>query len=118
MSTYYFKNKNNREVQYGLDKPTGGYYCQEYADGERDDLVTYWEGLTFTELEVVLKYNFEFVLSREIFSELVYGFISESNPTPLQYNMASMFGKNLSELLMRTRNDLVDRFLFENRSEL
>ena len=110
MSTYYLKNQNNREVQYGLDKPTGGYYCQEYADNDRDDLVAYWDGLTFTELEVVLKYNFHFTLPRDIFLELVSGFMKEPNPTPLQYNMSAMFGKNLGELLSRTHNDIEDRF--------
>lgn len=123
MSIYYFKNQYNREVQYGLDLPTGGYYYNEFCreDESKDEaLFSYSDGMTFTELERVLysRFKFTFKDKSDIFYNLVSEFATSPKPTRLQYNVSTMFGKNLGEMLLRVYNDLADRFPLETKGEL
>lgn len=113
MSAYTFTNKEGREVRYGLDKPTGGYFYNEfYTDEEiessdfNDEVKSFSEALTFTELEKVLTTQYGFYMSDSITLKLVTDWIHEPWPTPLQYNINNMFGKNLETMLLRVQEDL------------
>ncbi len=113
MSSYKFINPEGREVRYGLDKPTGGYFYNEfYSDQEieYDELLPeckqFSEGLTLTELEKTLFSQFEFVLTDGILERLCLDWIDAPWPTPLQVNINSMFGQPLEEKLLRVQRDL------------
>lgn len=113
MSSYNFKNKEGREVRYGLDKPTGGYFYNEfYTDQELEydellpDVKQFSECLTFTELEKTLTSQYEFFMSNKEANKLFSDWNDDPWPTPLQYNVNKMFGKNLQENLLRVQEDL------------
>lgn len=115
MSSYTFVNKEGREVRYGLDKPTGGYFYNEfYSDQEieYDELLPeskqFSEALTLTELEKVLVSQYEFILSDGILERLCMDWINDPPPTDLQHNVNTMFGKNLHQMLLRVHKDILD----------
>ena len=113
MSSYQFTNKEGREVRYGLDKPTGGYFYNEfYTDAEvdesgfNDEVKSFSEALTFTELEKILESQYGFFMSARETTKLVSDWTNDTWPTPMQYNINNMFGKNLNTMLLRVQHDL------------
>jgi hypothetical protein len=111
MSQYKFINKDGREVIYGLDKPTGGYFWSEfYTDEElenlkpeEDELFDSSTALTLSELvNYLVLVNAPGVSFEKLFGD----FFTASEPTQLQYNTAKMFGQNLNKDLDRVARDI------------
>ena len=123
MSIYKFYNEVGRLVHFGLDKPTGGYFFNEFLNdseikGENEELASSGQALTLTELEKELAGRFSYVVHSDILYDLVNDFVHAQNPTPLQMNVGRMFGHDLEEELNRVLLDLRKRFPAENRGEL
>lgn len=115
MSSYLFINKQGREVRYGLDKPTGGYFYNEFytdKEHEQDELLPeckqFSESLTLTELEKALLSQYEFVFSDEILEKLCMDWIHDPVPTKFQHEINKMFGKDLDKMLIRSWQDILD----------
>ena len=112
MSQHWFTNINSRQVLYGSDKPTGGFFYTEfYRDdeiGDEDhDVVITKSALTINEIIVELKENQGYNLSEEEISAILNDWSSESEPTLFQHNIAKMFGFDLSEQLNRTESSIL-----------
>ena len=111
MSQHWFTNVNNRQVLYGSDKPTGGFFYTEfYRDdeiGDEDsDVVITKSALTINEIISELKENQGYILSEEEIDNILNDWTTETEPTPLQHNIGKMFGHNLSEQLERTESSI------------
>jgi hypothetical protein len=117
-------SKENREVMYGLDKPSGGFYVTEFLRDdevektpeqiENKEIVDYEErfseqGLTLTELDKILFR--EYSLSLDLMG-MVREWTNAADPTPLQYNVNKMFGKDLTEMLSKVQMDLFHNFSY------
>jgi hypothetical protein len=111
MSQYRFTNRDGREVMYGLDKPTGGYFWTEfYTDEElakigndNNEAYDLASALTFTELVRFLSMNNAEDAPVE---KLIFDFIHSPEPSPLQFNTAKLFGKDLDKQLDRVARDI------------
>lgn len=111
MSQYKFINKDKREVLYGLDKPTGGYFWTEfYTDDEQvkigfgnNETYDFANALTLTELFRFLSIN---KVEDTSFEKLLFDFLHAPEPTPLQFNTSKMFGKDLDKQLDRVARDI------------
>lgn len=113
MSSYSFTNKEGREVRYGLDKPTGGYFYNEfYTDDEIEcdeflpETKQFSEALTLSELEKALMSQFNFAFTDGILEKLSLDWVESPWPNSLQHSVNSMFGKNLQSMLIRVQEDL------------
>jgi hypothetical protein len=105
MSQYYFYTNEGRKLLCGLDKPTGGYFFTEFWKDEEivdDEVKSSKDGLTLTELKNSLK---EYSLNIDVANLVVDWDISE-NPSPMQYQVNSMFGKDLDAMLNKVADDL------------
>ena len=112
MSQHWFTNVNNRQVLYGSDKPTGGFFYTEfYRDdeigNEDHDVVIAKSALTINEIIFELKENQGYDLSGEEINSILNDWSSESAPTPFQHNISKMFGFDLSEQLSRTESSIL-----------
>jgi hypothetical protein len=112
MSQYKSQLKNKRQVIYGLDMPTGGYfvtvfYRKDEIKDEDHDTAFSRDALTLTELNKWLK---DFEVPHDLCILATDYFMSEP-PTPLQLNVSSMFGKDIHELLMTCKNDLEENWV-------
>lgn len=111
MSQYTKKNKLGREVLFGSDKPTGGFFITEfYRDDELtedslSDVVVSKSALTIREILSDL-IDEGICLSKEETLNLLNDWLGSPNPTPLQYNVSLMFGKDLAEMILRTDKDV------------
>lgn len=112
MSQHWFTNTSNRQVLYGSDKPTGGFFYTEfYRDdeiGKEDgDVVITKSALTINEIISELKENQGYILSEEEIDNILNDWVTETEPTPFQHNIGKMFGFNLSEQLNRTESSIL-----------
>ena len=112
MSQHWFTNVNNRQVLYGSDKPTGGFFytefCRDDEIGEEDgDVVITKSALTINEIISELKENQGYILSEEEIDNILSDWVTETEPTPFQHNIAKMFGFDLSEQLNRTESSVL-----------
>ena len=112
MSQHWFTNVNNRQVLYGSDKPTGGFFYTEfYRDdeiGDEDhDVVITKSALTINEIILEIKENQGYNLSSEEVNNILNDWVNEPEPTPFQHNIAKMFGFDLSEQLNRTESSIL-----------
>jgi hypothetical protein len=101
MSIYKFYNEVGRLVHFGLDKPTGGYFFNEFLNdseikSENDELASTGQSLTFTELEKELGERFSYVIYPDVLYNLVNDFVHVQNPTHLQMNVGKIFGHDLA----------------------
>lgn len=110
MSSHLFTNSVNREVRWGLDLPTGGFFYNEfYTEAEMaerkeyDTLASSGQGLTLSELLRALMLNFSFNANLE---EIAYDLKTANPPTQLQHNVSKMFGVNLMDKLVLLDEDL------------
>jgi hypothetical protein len=109
MSSHSFTNSLGREVKWGLDLPTGGFFYNEFFKDEEikqegdEELASYNQGLTLSQFRDIMLKNFDFTLDLN-----VVGFDIEHArpPTPLQHNVSSMFGVNLQDKLVSFSEDL------------
>lgn len=111
MSQHWFTNSRNRQVLYGSDKPTGGFFYTEfYLDSEigddDNDVVITKSSMTIHEIISELKENQGYILSDEEINSILKNWIDEPTPTPLQHSIGKMFGHNLSEQLERTESSI------------
>jgi hypothetical protein len=114
MSQHNFQTKENRNVLYGLDKPTGGYFFTEFWKDEEivdDEVKNSQDSLTLTELisYAFLEYGYTFSNSEK--SVLVNDWFKDQEPSSMQYQVNSMFGKDLKTMLNKTHNDFVENHL-------
>lgn len=113
MTQYKFWNKSNREVLYGLDKPTGGYFFTEFftdeemEEGRSNETKQNESGLTLTELHNALWDEYKFLVSDDT---LASDYLIDPYPTPLQFNINKMFGRDLLNMLEKTKNNLVENY--------
>ena len=108
MSQHYTKTESGREVLYGLDEPTGGFFFTEFfldeeIDIENDyDVASSKDGLTLTELVKELNN-----LNVEYFVELLLNDYKHfQNPSPLQIHVGKMFGRDVLAMLERVHQDM------------
>jgi hypothetical protein len=109
MSQYYFYTNAGRKLLCGLDKPTGGYFFTEFWKDEEivdDEVKNSEDGLTLTELKKSLK---EYEINIDPANLIVDWDLSE-NPSPMQYQINSMFGKDLDKMLSRVASDLTENY--------
>ena len=111
MSQHWFTNTNNRQVLFGSDKPTGGFFYTEFyrddeIEDEDGDVVITKSALTINEIISELKENQGYILSEEEIDNILNDWVNEPEPTPLQHNIGKMFGFNLSEQLERTESSI------------
>jgi len=111
MSRYNKDLASGRLLSYGLDKPTGGYFFQEFLTDEEfeetggdSDIVTERDGLSLTSLITDLMNGYAYVPPIDM---LVSDFFSEENPTPLQFHVGQMFDKDIKSMLLEVMNDVV-----------
>src|SRR5512139_3603031 len=106
MSRYECKLPNGRQLAYGLDKATGGYFCSEsygsltLLDEEGIDLdmeteLYEGEGLTLSGLVTTLRDRYSLLLERVRVAELVTDFLNCHRPAAIQRNTALEYGVNL-----------------------
>lgn len=106
MSQYWFTNKNNRKVLYGLDKPTCGYFITEFEDVDDDEIIYTQSGMTLTDfISKMWAFQNKTLSSDDIFS-LINDWQREENPTELQHTISSMFGKDLKSMLLEVAEDM------------
>lgn len=107
MSQSRFQNEKNRTVMFGSDKPTGGFFFTEFLRDDEiqgDDEVAHMEdGLTLSQLKKKLKEMYEFDVDTN--AMIVY-YAREPHPTPLQKNVAKMFGNDLDAMLRVVDEDI------------
>jgi hypothetical protein len=112
MSQHHFTTNEGRDVLYGLDKPTGGYFFTEfYKDDEIDDggeeVKNDGDALTLTELKNILKNDYQFDINPD---EMVADWDRDLSPTPLQYKVNKMFDKDLEFSLNMVALDLAENY--------
>ena len=106
MSQHWFTTVEGRKVLYGLDLPTGGYFYTEFYKDEEivdDEVKNSEDGITLTHLSSEMKRQYAFSVDTDM---LVKEWDNALEPTPLQYNVCRMFGKDLAKMLGETRLDL------------
>lgn len=108
----WFVNGNGRQVLYGADKPTGGFFFTEFYNDEElvsnynNDVATTESSMPLTVFISRLYSSQKKTLTYEEICELINDWVNETNPTKLQYNISSLFGVNLQEMLAKTEKDL------------
>jgi hypothetical protein len=108
MSQYNFQLPNGRTVMYGLDLPTGGFFFTEFF-AENEIIENYEEvaqkesGLTLTELVSKILRDYHYAADS---ASLIKDVDAAELPTPLQFQINRMFGKDLESMLIRVEKDL------------
>jgi hypothetical protein len=106
MSQHYFINKkldsNINKIVFGLDKPTGGYFWQEFTLDD-EEVVAEKDGLSLTALLADLKNNFSIEPNTQM---LIDDFLSDRYPTILQMHIGEMFNKDIAGMLEEVENDV------------
>ena len=105
MSQYYFYTSEGRKLLCGLDKPTGGFFFTEFWKDEEivdDEVKNSKDGLTLTELQKSLK---QYGLNLDP-ANLVLDWDISEDPSPMQYQVNKMFGKDLGKMLAEVKLDL------------
>lgn len=102
-----------REVMYGADKPTGGFFVTEFysdleltANNPDNDVVFTRSELTLTNLNIILNKTQRIVLSKDKIDELIRDWRNAPEPTPLQFNVARMFHSDIAQLIQTVNEDL------------
>lgn len=90
MTQYRFVTPQETEVLYGLDKPTGGYFYTELDKDEEP--IRMHDGMGLKEFESTMLELFDFHPTW-FRGRMVDDFLISENPTLLQANIYSMFGK-------------------------
>jgi len=108
MSQNWIQSPTGNKVLYGIDLPTGGCFWTEFLkDSDEDEVVCQRDGITLTQLVNDLLHNFDFNLNPVI---ILMQLEREPMPTQLQYRIAAMFGKNLSDMLRAFSEDLQENY--------
>ena len=96
---------------YGLDLPTGGYFFTEFWKDEEivgeEEVKSNMESLTLTELQIRMKDQYGFDIPID---DLVQDWYYAEQPTPMQFQVNRMFGKDLQQMLNRAYNDFVEHY--------
>lgn len=108
MSSHLFLNESGREVRWGLDLPTGGFFINEfYRDDEEqeDEIVVSLQGLTMSAFatEIVKLYNYV-----PMYITIQDDIETATAPTQLQHDISKMFNVNLYDKLEELGRDLVE----------
>ena len=109
MSQHFFQTKEGRQVLYGLDKPTGGFFYTEFLKDDEivdDDVKESQDGLLLSKLKKIFveKYN-KYFTGLEI-RMLLEDWRNSENPSPLQFQINKNFGKDLNNMLWNVQEDL------------
>jgi hypothetical protein len=110
MSQYKLFLENGRELLYGLDKPTGGYFYTEFFTKDEsndpcDTIVESRSALTLSELLLDLWKLYNVFPNKD---NLISDWFRAYPPTPMQISMAKLFDVNLLELLEKVEKDVND----------
>ena len=108
MSQHYFTTNDGRKVLYGLDKPTGGFFFTEFWKDEEiadDEVKNSKDALTLTELVDFCNKEYNNLIDIE---SLTGEWSSDEDPSPMQYQVNKMFGKDLKAMLNRVVVDLTE----------
>jgi hypothetical protein len=111
MSQYKCRLDNNKDVIYGFDAPTGGYYISIF--GEKEKVLFEEDGLVLSKLVFMLKQNG--ILNYNI-DKMIHDFYKASPPSPLQIFVMQAVGKDIKDLLNNCETNIKlqfvgDRFL-------
>jgi hypothetical protein len=105
MSQYKYKLDNNKNVIYGFDAPTGGYYITIF---DKNGKVLFKEdGLILSKLIFILKQNG--ILNYNI-NKMVEDFYKAPPPSPLQLFVMQSVGKNIKDLLKNCETNIKLQF--------
>ena len=99
MSRYNILN-----ISYGLDKPTGGYYWQEFCLNDSDELSDEKDGITLTELVSAMNKKFNIPIDTE---KLAMDYVIAEQPSPLQISIGKMFNRDIEFTLKVVADDLM-----------
>ena len=97
---------------YGVDLCTGGFFYQ-YLDPvlgqaeDNDGLVDERDALTLSALLKVAKEKYDLVIAPK---ELVSDYLRAEKPSPMQYNVNTMFGIDLKKRLIFLDEDMFANF--------
>ena len=113
MSQHYFKTKKNRQVLYGFDAPTGGFFYTEFLREDEleeldapDETNSHKDGMTLTDfLSEVKKFEIEIPVN-----VLLRDFFQATPPTPLQVKIGRMFGKDILSMLDDVVKDIRENY--------
>jgi hypothetical protein len=110
MSSHKFTNNLGREVRWGLDLPTGGFFYTEFYTQEElselspfSDVVLSEEGITLSQLNEKMLKLYKFYVPVNVVVEDIKDSLL---PTPLQFNVSKMFGVDLGKKLQDLEDDL------------
>lgn len=126
MSQYKKILPNGRELIYGFDAPTGGYFWTEFyrsdelpeydpswgADMKDEEVVKSRDGITLSEL--VLDLGFSSPLNQDNVAHLLNDFQNHNPPADLQIKVGFMFGKDIISMLGKVYQDIETNFLGMN----
>jgi hypothetical protein len=117
MSQHYFINRNLNsninKIVFGLDKPTGGYFWQEFTSDD-EEVVAEKDGLSLTSLLADLKNKFDIEPNIQV---LIDEFSSEKYPTILQINVGTMFNKDVVSMLKEVESDVTRNMILLQAKE-
>ena len=117
MSQHYFINRklnsNINKIVYGLDKPTGGFFWQEFTSDD-EEVVAERDGLSLTTLLADLKNKFSIEPNIQM---LIDEFTNERYPTILQINVGKMFNKDIPSMLEEVENDVTSNMIMLQSKE-
>lgn len=113
MSQHYFTTNEGRKVLYGLDKATGGFFFIEFWKDEEivdDEVKESLDGLTLTDLNAALFMRYGGAILDT--KTLVQDWTKDQDPSPMQYQVNKMFGKDLTAMLSKVQADLFHNFSY------
>jgi hypothetical protein len=105
MSQYRHKLDNNKNVIYGFDAPTGGYYIT--ISDEKENILLEKDGLILSKLIFILKQNG--ILNYDIY-KMIDDFYKAVPPSPLQIFVMQSFGKDVKTLLKNCESNIKLQF--------
>src|ERR1035437_2804949 len=110
MSQHYFTTSEDRKVLYGLDKATGGYFFTEFLKDEEiidDEVKESQDGLVLSELKRIFVEKYKKYFTGFEIKILLDEWETSDNPTPMQFQVNKMFGKDLIAMLWNVQEDLI-----------
>lgn len=118
MSQNYIMLENGRELLYGFDGPTGGFFYTEFYTAEEKpnnvgEVVSEEDSMTLSALlEKLFSYNI--ITPNLITHQLLNQYKNAEEPTPSQVAVGKIFGEDILQSLDTVRKDIQNNFYDKN----